>query len=166
MAKRGKESGSGRTALIVAAILSIETIAAVAALRLLGHEPERSHAFVDGTVPAVDHDRVIEVLVLDARLPNARTGEALLFDTEIYMQVRARDEAVARRELDQFANEIRSEMISIWRTSEPHHLEEANLGTLTRRVTDAMRSRFEPTIDGEDIVLKCVVVMSLGYRIR
>jgi hypothetical protein len=162
MAKHDSDPGLGQTALIVVAILGIEIVLAMTALNFLGAEPTRAQA--DEPAPQVDPDRIIEVLVLDARLPNDRSGETVVYDTEIYVQVRARHEAIVRQELDQFANELRSQMISIWRTSEPHHFQEANLGTLTRRVTDTLRPRFDPTPDGEDVVLKCVV-MSIGYRV-
>ncbi|TVQ53168.1 MAG: hypothetical protein EA377_08675 [Phycisphaerales bacterium] len=111
-------------------------------------------------------DRIVETLVLDARLPNNRTGVTFLYDTEIYVQTQERHVERVRRELDQFQNEIRADLSAIWRTSEPHHFQEPRLDTLTRKVTSLLNERFGvDEKSGEPIIEKCVVVMGTGFRV-
>jgi hypothetical protein len=81
-----------------------------------------------------DEDRIVETLILDAKLPNNRTGVTYLYETEVYVQTKQRHTDRVRRELDQFQNEIRAELTAIWRTAEPYHFQEPRLENLTRKV--------------------------------
>jgi len=106
------------------------------------------------------------MLILDARLPNAREGVEFVYPTEVYAQVKARHTDRVVVELEQFQNEIRAELTAIWKTSEPRHFREPRLETLTRKVESLLTERFglDPE-SGEPIVVKAVVVMGTGFRV-
>ena len=82
------------------------------------------------------------------------------------MQVKKKYEDRVNRELDQFRNEIRSQIGGIWKAAQPSNFEDPNLETLTRKVEVLMRERFDVNPDAEEsVVSKCVIVSQSGFRI-
>ncbi len=117
-------------------------------------------------VETAEEDRIMEILVLDARLPNNRSGITQIFDTEIYVQVKRKFHTRVAGELEQFRNEIRAEITAIWRTSDPQHFQEPKLENLTRKVYALLNGRFgRDPVSGEPIISKSVIVMGTGLRI-
>lgn len=137
------------------------------AMMFLGKEPEVSTAGMpDLDEEQLELERIVEVLVLDGRLANAKAGITFLYDTEVYVQVRNKHSARVSAELSSFANEIRSDLGAIWRTSDPEHFREPRLENLTRKVEAMLDTRFGADAEtGEPIVEKVVVVMSTGFRV-
>jgi len=170
MADKSKPTNSGssrmKILIIVAAILIVEGVAISGAFMLLAGPSEvQADSSLDNTSQAKEQ-RITEVLVIDDKLPNARSGVTYLYDTEVYLQVRQKHAATVQSELEQYRNEIKAEITAIWRTAEPHHFQEPKLQTLRRKVYALLNERFgadEQT--GEPIVEKCVIIMGTGFRI-
>jgi hypothetical protein len=163
-----KTSGRGKSVLMILGLLGFEAALIVGAMMLFIREPDVTAAN-EGEIPAAElaeQEKITEILVADGKLPNAKTGVTYLYDTEIYVQVKKKHADRVLAELDQFANEIRSEITAIWRTSDPRHFQEPKLENLTRKVQALLNERFgtdEST--GEPILVKCVIVMGTGFRV-
>ena len=113
-----------------------------------------------------EREKLVEVLVLDAKLPNSKSGVAYLYGTEVYVQVKKKHADMVGDKVQQFYNEIKADITAVWRTSDPHHFQEPKLETMTRKVNAMMQQRFgTDSEDGEPIVDKCVVVMGTGFRV-
>jgi len=113
-----------------------------------------------------EDEKVVEVLVLDERLPNNRQGINYVYDTEIWVHVKKKHEPRVSDELNRFRNELKSEMMAIWRTAEPRHLQEPKMENLTRKVETLLRQRFGDDADsGEAIIDKCVIVSGPPFRV-
>lgn len=156
-----------KTALTVAALLVVEAALILGVMALVGRDPSVARAEgpeVDAAL--AEQEKIVEVLVLDAKLPNAKTGVAYLYSTEIYAQVKNKHSKVVEEKVNQFFNEIKAEISAIWRTSDPHHFQEPMLENLTRKVSALLDERFglDPE-DGEPILVKCVIVMGTGFRV-
>jgi len=154
--------------LAVLGLLVFEAALIVGAMMIIGGEPKVAGAD-DSTLPEVEtaeDEKIVEILVLDGKLPNAKTGITYLYDTEIYVQVRRKYADRVNSELEQFYNEIKADISAIWRTSEPQHFKEPKLENLTRKVYALLNERFgtDPD-DGEPILVKCVLVMGTGFRV-
>ncbi len=155
-----------KTAVMMTVILVLEAAVIVGAFFLVGGPPDVSAVSVAGEIEAAADDKVIEMLVLDDRLPNNKSGITYLYDTEIYVQVKQRYDARVSAELDQFENEIRSEINAVWKTSEPQHFQEPMLESLTRKIYAMFDERFGADQEtGERVIAKCVIVMGTGMRI-
>ena len=155
-----------KTVIMMGAILVVEAVIIVGAFFLVGGPPEVSAMSVADSIEAAEDDRIIELLVLDGRLPNNKSGVTYIYDTEIYVQVKRKYEGGVNSELDQFENEIRSEINAVWKTSEPQHFQEPMLETLTRKIYAMFDDRFGADQEtGDRIIAKCVIVMGTGMRI-
>lgn len=161
-AKKGK-----KTVIIILTVLVIEAVAIIGAMTMLGGSPPEASAIdAPSTAPVPEEDKLIEALVLHARMPNSKSGVAYIYDTEIYVQVKKRHVDRVKGEIEQFQNEIKAEITAIWRTAEPQHFQEPKLETLTRKVYAMLNERFGmDKARNEAIVTKVVIVMSTGFRI-
>jgi uncharacterized protein HemX len=155
----------GKTVGIVAAVLLLEAVIIIGAVMYFVGPSEAEAMHMPGGEIA-DEDRIVETLILNARLPNNRTGVTYLYETEVYVQTKQRHTGRVKSELDQFQNEIRAELTAIWRTAEPYHFQEPRLENLTRKVCAMLSQRFgvDPNTD-EPIIEQCVIVMGTGFRI-
>ena len=152
--------------IMVAGLLAIEAVAIVGAMALLGGPPDVAAANEFANAEEAEEQKIVEVLVLDAKLPNAKAGVTYLYDSEIYVHVKKKHAERVADELDQYANEIKAEMGAIWRTSAPSHFKEPKLENLTRKVYAMLQERFGvDQDDSQPILVKCVIVMGTGFRI-
>jgi flagellar basal body-associated protein FliL len=155
-----------KTMIIIAAVLLVEAAAVVGIMLVVGRPSD-----VRAEDPAIDlvleeGDKIIEILVLDTRLPNSRSGLTYLYDTEIYVQVRKKHADRVIEHLEQFQNEIKSEIAAIWKTSEPDHFKEPKLENLKRKVYALLNERFGPSEDDDGpIIQKVVIIMGTGLRL-
>jgi hypothetical protein len=160
--------GSLKTALAVLILLGLEAGLIIGAMSIIGGKPDVAGAD-DSALPDLDNaedNKIVEILVLDGKLPNAKAGIAYIYDTEIYVQVKSRHAERVNSELEQFYNEIKAEISAIWRTAEPAHFKEPKLETLTRKVYAMLEERFGADPEtGEPILVKCVIVMGTGIRV-
>ena len=157
--------GRFRMVLLVGSVLLVEAAALVGILAFSGGlttvQAGDAHQFVEGE----SGDRIIEVLVLDDRLENNRAGATHVFDTEIWVHAQSRHHHAVSMELDRLRNEIRAEINAVWKSSEPRHLREPELQTVTRRMHDLLADRFgRDELTGEPVIRKCVIVAGTGFR--
>jgi len=160
------KSGGRKTMLVLAAMFIVEAVVIVGAFMLAGSPPEVGAMTSAADIESAEDEKLREILVLDDRLPNNKSGVTYLYATEIYIQAKRRHQGRIEAELDQFENEIRSEINAIWKTSEPQHFQEPMLETLTRKIDAMFNRRFGADQEtGERIVSKCVIVMGTGMRV-
>ncbi len=160
-----KKPGSFKSIIMIAVMLLAEAGLIVGAMMFVGG-PATVSGDVERPPAELESEKIVEVLVLDDRLPNNRSGLTYLYPTEIYIQVRRKHEPIVQDQLKQFQNEIRAEISAIWKTAEPRHFQEPMLENLTRKVQALMDGRFGSDSDsGEPIVAKCVIVAGTGFRV-
>ena len=162
------KSGPSRLklAILIVGVLVLEGAAISAAFMFLAKPAEVQASNATDGLKQKKGERITEVLVIDDKLPNARSGVTHLYDTEVYIQVKQNFASRVKDELEQYRNEIKAEITAIWRTAEPHHFQEPKLQTLKRKVYALLKERFgADEEEGEPIVRKCVVIMGTGFRI-
>lgn len=160
-----KKSGGLKFLIIVVLLLAVEGGA------LFFFFAKGAPKKVEATEPVVvanpEDEKLVEILVLDDRLVNDRTGISYLYQTEIYAKVRKKDEGWIKDEIERSKNEIRAQIGGIWRTAEPTHFQEPLFETLTRRVEAVLRDRFDQkATDGKSTIDRCVLVVGTGIRIN
>lgn len=156
-----------RLMIVVGGILVVEAVVIIGAMMVLGGPADvRAADVAPASVETPEEEQIVEILVLDGKLPNNKSGVTYLYDTEIYVQVKKRYADKVAEELQQFRNEIKSEITAIWRTSELRDFQEPRLQSLTRRVQTLLSDRFGVDKQrDEPIISKCVIVMGMGFRI-
>ena len=155
-----------KTVILVFGIVVIEAVAIIGFFKMTEPDPV-SAAHNDGAIIEVDElDKIVELRVIDARLPNNKAGVTYLYDTQVWLQCKQRYADQVNDVLDRHRNEITAEVTAIWRTSDPRHFEEPKLENLTRKVSALIDARFgiDPEL-GQPFVTKSLIVMQPGFRI-
>jgi len=124
MADEAPKTGEGKKSklkmiIIFAVVLFGEAGLIIGAMMMISKPADVGAA---GTMPDIalsEDEKIVETQVLDAKLPNSRTGATYIYATEIYVQSKRRYEERIHSELEQFQNEIKAEITAIWRTSDP-----------------------------------------------
>ena len=71
-----------RLILVVSGILVVEAVVIIGAMMLLGGPPDVEAAEAPAVLDAPEEEQIVEILVLDARLPNNKSGMTYLYDTD------------------------------------------------------------------------------------
>lgn len=152
-----------KTIVTIMGILILEAVLIIGAMMYLSN-PDKLMA---EAVPDQDTEgeKIVEILVLDDRLPNSRQGINYLYDTEIWAHVKQKHNGGVSEELERYRNEIRSDLIAIWKTSEPRHFLEPKMENLTRKVHALMSQRFGNDLETSEPIVRKVVIVS-GPAIR
>jgi hypothetical protein len=160
------KKGRLKTILVMVGLLAGEAALILGALAMFSAPaPVNAQPGLEA-VQVSEEEKIQELLVVDARLPNSKRGATYLYDTEVYVQIKRRHQDRVAGELEQFRNEIKAELTAIWRTSNPSQFEEPMLESLTRKVYALMNERFgtDPATE-EAIIEKVVIVMGTGLRV-
>ena len=109
-----------RSALKAAALLNMKFMALTAGLlvvegaAIVGFFSMTGPKHVEAEVPVVvanpEETKAIELLLLDDRLVNDRTGLAYLYEVEVYVKVRKKDEAWVKEEIEKCIAQARDAM--------------------------------------------------------
>ncbi len=162
-----KAGGGGAKFMIVTVVLLVLEAVVFGGLFMFMSKPKAAEATAPEVVKDPEEEKLVEILVLNERLANDRSGLTFVYPTEIYVQVKRKDEAWVTEEIERFRNEIRADIVALWRTAEPHHFQEARMESLTRRAETLLRERFDKhNADGEPVVAKCVIVSGTGIRVN
>jgi len=151
----GKKS-SLKVLLMVAVVLVLEGGTVGVTIMLSG-----SPAKVEGHGPtpdlAAEENKLVEDLVVKDRFANQRTGRTYLYDTEIFITVRAKDNPKVKEKVESMQAQLSTEIATIFRRAEPAHLLEPTLATLTRQVKAALDERLGKDAEGKPVVQEVLI---------
>jgi len=151
-----------KTIIALAVVLLIEG-AAVSLVFLLAGQP----ADVKAEGAKLDEAKLnqpTEMLLVEDRFQNTRTGRAYLYDTEIYMVVPNKHEKTVEGKLEQMKAQVTTEIATIFRRAEPAHLLEPELSTLTRQIKAMVDRKFGYDEEGEAYVQQVLIRKCMQFR--
>jgi flagellar basal body-associated protein FliL len=159
--------GGGMKFAIVTVVLLVVEAAVLGGIFMMLNKPKSAEAEAPVVHIDPEEEKLVEVLVLNERLANDRSGLTFVYPTEIYVQVKKKHEAVVTEEIERLKNELRADIVALWRTAEPQHLQEPRMESMTRRVETLLRERFDKHgTEEEPVVQKCVIVSGTGIRMN
>lgn len=152
-----------KTVLVLVAVLLVEGLA-VSALFWFAGKPAEVRA--DGST--ADQTAVlkqpVEVLVVEDRFQNTRTGRPYLYDTQVYVILARQHEQAVAASLESMKAQIHSDVATIFRRAEPSHLLEPELATLRRQIQAALTRHIGHDDEGEPIVQEVLIPKCMQYR--
>lgn len=163
VAEQSKKKLPIRTALIVSAVLFAEVATVGIAYWALGGPAEvrADGAAVDAAMLA---EQPVEILVVEDKFQNTRTGRAYLYDTEIYIVVTKKHEGEVQKSIESMSAQITTDIATIFRRSEPAHLLEPELSTLSRQINAALDARLGQDDQGESFVQEVLIRKCMQFR--
>ncbi len=150
-----------KTLIVLLVALLIEG-AAISAVFMIAKGPEPIRADAGLAEDLADEERQVEVLVIEEKFQNTRTGRSYLYDTEVYVLISKKYVDDVEANILGMKAQLSTEIATIFRRAEPSYLMEPNLATLTRQVgavvveklgTDSVTD--EPYVQGT-LIRKCI----------
>lgn len=155
-AGEAKSGGSKKILLIVVAIMVLETVGVGAFLFLSGGAPSSAEAELIGD-PTDSPDALVEVQLVADRFQNMHSGRVWQWDTEVYVQVRKKDEERVTAELERRKAEITAGVGEIVRKATHTQLREPELQTLKRKLATYLEETFGADSDNEPRVASVLI---------
>ncbi len=149
-----------KTLVVLLVALLIEGLA-ISAVFMFAKGPEPIHADAGLAEELADEEKQVEVLVIEEKFQNTRTGRSYLYDTEIYVLIRNKHIDDVEANILGMKAQISTELATIFRRAEPSYLMEPNLATLTRQVGAVIVEKLgtdsdsEPYVQGT-LIKKCI----------
>ncbi len=165
-AENAQEKSGGlpiKAIIMVAAILLIEAGTILGTMWLSGGPTEVKGQGIDADLKA-EQNELVEVLVVQGKYDNQRTGRTYLYDSEIYATVRRKNEAKFKEELETMKTQISVDVQTIFRRAEPSHFQEPTRATLTRQIKAVLDERFGKDAEGEPLIESVLIGKCLPYR--
>ena len=122
-----------KAALAVAAVLALEG-GTIGVMMFFTGGPAASKANSIDKDDRNESGSPAELLVVDDKYPNLKTGRQYLYDTEIYITVKQTHKDKVKAKLKSMKAQVSMAMATIIRKAHPSHFKEATLATLRRQV--------------------------------
>lgn len=152
-----------KTVIVLAAALLIEGVAISAAFIFAkGPEPLKANATLSEEL--AEEEKEVEVLVIEEKFQNTRTGRSYLYDTEIYVMIRQKYSTKIDETIQGMQAQLSTEIATIFRRSEPSYMMEPDLATLTRQVGAVLEDKLGDDDDGEPFVLGTYIKKCIRIR--
>lgn len=168
MAEEGAENGGGKKKLpikvlaIVAALMVVEGAGVFAFISMMGRGPQDADAAkLEGQIEA-GRNAPVEIMLVDDRYQNHSTGRVWLWETQVYVKVKKKNETFVQEILDQRKAEISTGVAQIIRSAQQGHLKEPHLETIGREITAFVNKTFGTDPDGENRVDRVLIPKCRG----
>lgn len=149
----------------VVVILGLEA-ATIFGTAMLTNKPQIASGdpFLEDQMAA--EERIVEVPVLNQRFPNRKSGVIMLYETNIAVQVKKKNEEKVKQIIEENSARIKMAIGTIWRNAEPRHFNEPYLNTLTRQAREMLTKIIDEGLpeDEESRVAGVLIPVLTGWR--
>jgi flagellar basal body-associated protein FliL len=110
-----------------------------------------------------DHEEMIELLIVEDRFQNMQTGRVWVWDVDIVLKVRAKNEEAVTKVMEARAAEITEGVSMIFRRAHPTHLREEGLETLNRQLLAFLDGVFGKDAENKSRIERVVIPKCKGF---
>jgi len=165
--EKEKSGGKGKSLKIIIAVVAAVAIEggiiAGTAMFTSGPKVTLADNFQEDT--SAEDERIVEIPILHERFPNTKQGVVMLYDTQITIQVKKKNQEKVTSIIEENQARIKMLIGTIWRNAEPRHFNEPFLNTLTRQVRDGLAPVVNQGDTSEEGRLVDVLIPTLvGWR--
>lgn len=146
---------------IVATLMIVEAAAVYIFVGKTGPQPAAAHVLKPHDGP--DENAPVEIPLIEEKFQNMQTGRVWVWDTEIVLKVKAKNEKYVTTQLERRAAEMKEHVSMIFRRAQHNHLKEPGLETINRQITAAMNELLGKDAEGKDRVERIVIPKCKGF---
>jgi flagellar basal body-associated protein FliL len=145
---------------IVAVLMIVEGVGVYMFLGKTGPQP--AAAAVEGKDDA-HHDQTVELALIEEKFQNLQTGRVWVWDTEIVLKIRSKNEEYVTKQLEQRAGEIKEGISQIFRRAQHSQLKEPGLETINRQISTFMNQAIGKDAEGKERLERVVIPKCKGF---
>lgn len=152
-----------KVAIIVLTVMLLEAVAIIGTAMITSTPEVGAEQFqVD---EEARNNEPVEILLIEGRFPNNKTGVTYFYDTQIMIEVKRRHEAHVQSQIEASAGRISATVMTIFRNAEPRHFNEPHLQTLSRQIHEAADQILgEEAATGEPYLEKIFITRLMPFR--
>jgi hypothetical protein len=150
---------------IVAGIMLLEAAGVYVLVGMTGPRAQTAVAEIKGHDQA-EQAQAVEIELVDDKFQNMQTGRVWIWDTQIVLKVKKKNQQIVELALAQRASEIKEGVAQIMRRAQHSHLREPELTTLNRQLTAYLDKTFGPDADGNSRVERVLIPKCKGFQME
>ncbi|CAG0999657.1 hypothetical protein PHYC_02791 [Phycisphaerales bacterium] len=151
-----------KAAGIVAAIMVAEGAGVFLIAKMTSPAPAAAETHLE-TKDQTDQEALVEIDLVSDKFQNMQTGRVWVWDVDIVLKTRAKNEAYVQKVLDSQAAEIKEGVSMIFRRAQHNQLKEPGLETVNRQLTSYLTEIFGRDADGKDRLERVVIPKCRGF---
>jgi len=152
-----------KTLAIFASVMLLEG-GVIATVFMLSGQPAQVKGESAADLVAQQGEKPVELMVIEDRFQNTKTGRTYLYQTEVYVVVKQKHKDVLSKRIEAMQAQIKDEIGLIIRRAEPAHLLEPTLATLKRQVNAKLDELLGPDEAGNSRLEKVLIPKVTQYR--
>ncbi len=153
-----------KTIVILVGVLVLEAATVMVVFMIAGKPPDVTAAAPEED-PALKLEEPVEELVVEDRFPNLTTGVSYIYDTQVYVVVKAKHQERVKEDLEKMRARIATDISQIISRAQPAHFAEPTRATLSRQIKAALDERLGKDADGELIAQQVLINKMLRYKV-
>ncbi|MBS0196853.1 MAG: hypothetical protein JSR77_08850 [Planctomycetes bacterium] len=110
-----------------------------------------------------DEAESVEIPLIEDKFQNMQTGRVWVWDAEVVLKVKSKQEKFVSKQLETRAAEIKEGLSTIFRKAQHSHLKEPGLETLNRQVTAFINDLIGKDADGKERIERVVIPKCKGF---
>jgi flagellar basal body-associated protein FliL len=151
------------TLLILAAVLCMQVGVVGAAYWMWGGaKPVKADAAAADK--AAKAEQPVEIMIVEDKFQNTRTGRSYLYDTEVYIVAKQKHKDFIKKRMKARKAQIVTEIATIIRRAEPSYFDEPELSTLTRQIRAALNRVLGKTEGGKSYIDQVLIKKMTEFR--
>lgn len=148
---------------IVGAVMVLEAAALFMVLGATSGKPQGANAAeLKGHDTAAD-DNTVEVLLLEEEFQTMQGSQIWIWDTNVVLQVKQRNEAFVNEQLEARNAEILEAIAQMFRRASPNQLREPGMETINRQITAYLGKMFGKDAEGHERLEKVLIPKCRGF---
>lgn len=147
---------------IVAVLMAVEGVAVFMIASMTGPKHAEAAKHVEG-VDQTDHEAAVEIQLVDDRFQNMQTGRVWVWDSEIVLKVKTKNEAFVTKVLETRSAEMKEGVALIFRRAQHSQLKEPGLETVNKQLSVYLNEIIGKDGEGHDRIERVVIPKCKGY---
>jgi hypothetical protein len=150
---------------IVAAIMAAEAGALFVVVGKTGAKPVAAAADVHGAEEA-QAKQTVEIELLDDKFQNMQTGKVWIWDIQIVLKIKQKQQGYIAAELEKRSSEIKEGMSQIMRRAQHNHLSEPELTILNHQIHAFLDRALGTESDGRSRIERVLIPKCRGMQLE
>lgn len=148
---------------IVAVLMIVEAAGVFGIAKMTAPKAVEANVHKIEGADQTDHEATAEVPLFKDKLQNLQTGRVWIWDTELVLKVKAKNEEFVKKTLEKRAAEVQEGIATIFKRAQHSQLKEPGLETLNRQLISYMNTVLGKDGEGESRIDRILIPVCRGF---
>lgn len=159
--EKAKKGFSAKMLAIILAVMAVEGVGIFLLVTMMSSTPKDAAAEL--ITDEADPEALVEILLTEEQYQNMTSNQVWIWEAEIYLKVRRKNQDFVQGQLEQRSAEIQEGITQIFRRAKLTELREPDFRTGSRQLTALINDVFGTDADGLPRVERIVIAKLRGF---